>query len=220
MSTVSPARPSAPGTSGDPAVPSAAPARGTPALARVVRRETHSPRTVAMFAAVVLVILALVYVGTEIVLSLLGAAPLLVAPGPAFGWVVALPTAEPAAAVIAGGVGIAVVGAVLVVLAVAPGRLPKHELQWGERAVVVDNGVIAAALAQHLSLETGLARDKITVGVAHRSIDITLAPAAGEPLDVDRVRALADAEIARFQLARPVRTQVRVARAPEQEWDR
>ena len=43
----------------------------TPAFHRIVRRETHSPRTVAMIIAVVILILALVYVGVEIVLDLL-----------------------------------------------------------------------------------------------------------------------------------------------------
>lgn len=193
---------------------------GAPALTRVVRRETHSPRTTAMFAAVILVIAALAYAGTEIVLSLLGAPALLVAPAAAFAWLVALPSAEPAAAVIAGGVLLAVIGTILVLLAVAPGRLSKHEVTWGERAVVVDNGVIASALAQHLSTETGLAREKVAVGVAHRSIDITVTPGAGVPIDADRVRELADAEIAEFRLTRPVRTRVRVQRSPDQEMDR
>lgn len=208
------------------AAPTAAPAKAapapasSPALSRVVRRETHSPRTVAMFVAVIIVILALLYVGTEIVLSLLGLPALLVAPGAALAWLIALPSAEPAAAVIAGSIVVAVIGFLLVLLAVSPGRLSKHQLSWGERAVVVDNGVIAAALAQHLSTETGLARDAITVGVAHRSIDVTVRPGAGVPLDADRVRELAEAEVARFQLTRPVRTRVRVEQSTEQEWDR
>ena len=46
----------------------------TPAFRRIVRRETHSPRTVAMIVAVVLLILGLAYVGVEIVLHLLAAA--------------------------------------------------------------------------------------------------------------------------------------------------
>ena len=38
----------------------------TPALRRVLRRESHSPRTVAMVIAVALMILVLAYLGTEI----------------------------------------------------------------------------------------------------------------------------------------------------------
>ena len=57
----------------------------TPALRRVIRRETHSPRTVAMFVAVVLLILALAYVALEIVLSLAAQPALLVGPAAAAG---------------------------------------------------------------------------------------------------------------------------------------
>ena len=49
----------------------------TPAFRRIVRRETHSPRTVAMIIAVVILILALVYIGVEIVLHLLAQPALL-----------------------------------------------------------------------------------------------------------------------------------------------
>lgn len=68
----------------------------SPVLRRVVRRETHSPRTVAMIVAVIVVILALVYVGTEIVLSVLGQPALLLGPAAAFTGVVGLPTDVPA----------------------------------------------------------------------------------------------------------------------------
>lgn len=189
----------------------------SPALRRVVRRETHSPRTVAMFVALVLLILALVYVGVEIVLHLLSQPALLLGPAQALAWVVGLPTAQPAGVVILGGAVIAIVGLAFVVLAIAPGRLSKHQLQWGERAVVVDNGVIAAALAQHISDEIGLPRDRVEVGVAHRSVDVTVRPGAGVPLDQSRVREIADSELAEYRLTPAVKTRVRVLRPREGE---
>src|SRR5690606_24057412 len=137
-------------------------AMSTPVLRRVVRRETHSPRTVAMFVAVILLILALAYIGLEIVLSLLAQPALLLGPAAAAGWLVGLPGALPPGIIIAGGIVLALVGLVLIVLAVTPGRLSKHSLEAGSRAVVVDNGVIASALAQHLSDEVGISRDDIT----------------------------------------------------------
>jgi hypothetical protein len=189
----------------------------SPALRRVVRRETHSPRTVAMFAALIILIAALVYVGIEITLRLLSQPALLLGPAAGFAWLVGLPTAQPVGLVVFGGVVIAVLGVVFIVLALTPGRLSKHEMQWDDRAVVVDNGVIASALAQHLSDETGLARDRITVGVAHRSVDVTVRPGAGVPLDRDRVREMADAEIARYRLVPTVKTRVRVQQSAEGE---
>nr|WP_314844581.1 DUF6286 domain-containing protein [uncultured Microbacterium sp.] len=189
----------------------------TPALRRVVRRETHSPRTVAMFVAVILLILALVYIGLEIVLSLAAQPALLLGPASAAGWLVGLPTAQPAGLVIAGSIVLAVVGVVFLWLAITPGRLSKHTLEAGDRAVVVDNGVIASALAQHLSEETGIARESITVGVGHRGVDVTVRPGAGIPLEKSAVQSAAEAELQTYRLTRSVRTRVRIERQTEKE---
>lgn len=190
----------------------------SPALRRVVRRETHSPRTVAMFVAVILLILALAYIGLEIVLSLLAQPALLLGPAAAAGWLVGLPTAQPAGLVIAGSVVLAIIGLIFIWLAVTPGRLSRHTIDAGDRAVVIDNGVIASALAQHLAEETGLARDDVTVGVGHRSVDVTVRPGVGIPVDKAAVQSAAEAEIETYRLTRSVRTRVRIER-PTQEDD-
>ncbi len=184
----------------------------TPALRRVVRRETHSPRTVAMFVAVVLLLLALAYVGVEIVLSLAAQPALLVAPNAAAAWLVGLPTAVPPGLLIGGSVVLALIGAVFIVLAVTPGRLSKHTIEAGDRAVVVDNGVIASALAQHLADETGIARSDITVGVGHRGVDVTVRPGAGIPLEKAAVQAATEERLSAYRLTRSIRTRVRIER--------
>lgn len=189
----------------------------TPVLRRVVRRETHSPRTVAMFVAVVLLILALAYLGLEIVLSLAAQPALLLGPATAGAWLVGLPTAQLPALVIAGSAVLALIGVVFIWLAVAPGRLSKHTLDAGERAVVVDNGVIASALAQHLSEETGLAREAIIVGVGHRTVDVTVRPGAGIPVERNAVQSAAEAELQSYRLTRRVRTRVRIERPDHTE---
>lgn len=189
----------------------------TPVLRRVLRRETHSPRTVAMFVAVVLLILALAYIGLEIVLSLAAQPALLVGPAAAGGWLIGLPTAQPAGLVIAGGVVLALIGLAFIVLAITPGRLSRHVLDAGGRAVVVDNGVIASALAQHLAEETGLTRDSITVGVGRRTVDVTVRPGIGVPLDRSDVQAAAEAELQTYRLTSRVRTRVRIERPAEKE---
>lgn len=187
-------------------------------LRTVVRRETHSPRTVAMLVVVVLLLLALAYVAVEIILNLSGAQPLLVAPGEALAAVVAAPTALMPAAFIVGGVVLALLGLLVLILALKPGRLSRHEMQWGERAVVVDNGVIASALAQHLSNESGIARDDIVVGVAHRSVDVTVRPPVGIPVDEAQLRRIVDEETAAYKLTPAVRTHLRVERPDTKEF--
>lgn len=186
-------------------------------LRTVVRRETHSPRTVAMLVVVVLLLLALAYAAVEIILSLIGRPALLVSPGEALNAVVAAPTALMPAAFIVGGVVLAVLGLIVLVLALKPGRLSRHEMEWGERAVVVDNGVVASALAQHLSNESGIARDDIVVGVAHRSVDVTVRPPVGIPVDEAQLRRIVDDEVAAYKLTPAVRTHLRVERPDTKE---
>lgn len=189
------------------------------ALSRVLRRESHSPRTVAMFVAVILLVLALAYVGLEIVLYLASQPALLLGPGAGLSFLVGLPSGQGSGFAIAGAVVLGLIGLVFLVLAVAPGRLSKQEMQWGDRAVLVDNGVIAASLAQHISDETGIARENVVVGVGHRSIDVTVRPGAGVPLEKADVQTAADAEVDSYHLARRVTTRVRIERPKESELD-
>ena len=188
----------------------------TPALKRVVRRETHSPRSVAMIIAVTVLILALAYVGVETVLYLAGQPALLLGPVTGLGWLIGLPS-QPVALTIVGAVVLAVIGVVLIVLAVSPGRLPRQEAAHESRAVVIDNGVIAAALAQRVATETGIPRDRVRVGVSHRTADVTVEPGAGVPLTRDEVRVAADDELSGYGLARPLRVRVRINRPTERE---
>ena len=77
--------------------------------------------------------------------------------------------------------------------------------------------MIASALAQHLSEQTGLSHESITVGVGHRSVDVTVRPGAGIPLDKSAVQSAAEAELTTYRLTRSVRTRVRIERPDEKE---
>lgn len=191
----------------------------SPTLRRVVRRETHSPRTIAMIIAVVILVLGLAYVGVELVLYLAAQPALLIGPAAAWSWILGVPSAPPGGLLIAGSIVLAAIGVLLVWLAIAPGRLSKHTFADEDRAIVVDNGVIASALAQRLSEDTGLARDEILVGVAHRSIDITLRPGPDVTVGKTDVRAIAEAEISAYRLSRAVRTSVRVENRKQKDND-
>ncbi|MFZ8758936.1 DNA/RNA endonuclease G, partial [Microbacterium sp. HMH0099] len=153
-----------------------------------------------------------------IVLTLTGQNPLLIAPGPALQAAVDAPQALMPVAFILGGAVLAVISLIVLVVAVAPGRLSRHEMTRGvNRAVVVDNGVIASALAQHLSNESGIARDDIEVGVAHRSVDVTVRPPVGIPVDESELRRIVDAEIGTYELVPRVTTHLRITRPNTEE---
>lgn len=185
-------------------------------LKRVVRRETHSPRTVSTVIVLALVVVAAIYVGVEIVLHLLGVGPLLVAPGAALTWLQELPNQHQGLAV-AGGLLAAVAGLVLVWLALGAGRRPKHELGSSSYAVLVDNGVIASSVAERVRRELDLSKGAVVVGVGHRSADITVRPEPGQPVDRRHVRAEAESELAGYELSPRVKVRARVLRAADAE---
>lgn len=192
----------------------------TQVLRRVVRRETHSPRTVATFVAVVLSIIVLAYVGVEVVLQMAGQPPVLGAPADVLNGLAALPSQQPIAAVVAGAAVVALVGLVLLVLAITPGRLSKQELNGGAHAVIVDNGVVAASLAQHVSDETGIARDDVLVGVGHRTADVTVRVTPGVPLDQAELERVVSARVEAYGFVRRLKTRVRIERPRESESER
>lgn len=165
-----------------------------------------------MILASTITVLALGYVGTEIVLSLAGSPPLIASPAQAYEALLRLPAAPPAVTVPAG-VAAGVVGIALILLAVLPGRRARHQLTTGARAVVADNGVIAAAIAHLVSAGTGLPRDLVRVGISHRTADITLRPSPGEPVDTRAVEDLVTAELRAYGLAPDLRIALRVQRS-------
>ncbi len=186
-------------------------------LRRVVRRETHSPRTVATVVVLVILALAAIYVGVEIVRHLLAAGPQLAAPGAALAWLEGLPENNLSAPVIAGGVIVAIAGIVLVWLSLAPGRRPKHELAESSHAVIVDNGVVASSIAERVRRELELVPGAVVVGISHRGADVTVRPEPGRPVEKSWVQSVAEDEVASYDLSPRVTVHARVLRPTERE---
>lgn len=176
---------------------------------RVTRRELHSPRSTAAIVVAVLLVVALAWVGTEIVIALLGLPALLVAPADMFASAVNLPEA-PAGIVVAAGAVAVVLGLVLVVLGLAPGRRPRHVLETERAATVVDNEVVASALARHASLAADVDPDHTTVSVSKRVAVVDLVPTSGVPVDRADVTEAVDRELAGYGLRQKVSSRVRV----------
>lgn len=189
-----------------------------PVLTRALRRETHSPRSAATAIVAVIIMLVLAYLAVEIILDLAGQPALLVSPGALLAATADVSTFAPGA-VGAAGVVLALAGLVLVILALGPGRLAKHAMTLDDRAVSVDNGVIASSLAQRVSDELGMDRRRVEVGVGHRSVDVAVRPVLGVQIDSDEVRAIVDDELASYRLARTLSTRVRIERSSDREID-
>lgn len=148
---------------------------------RIRRRETRSPRSVAAITLAVVVMATLAWLAVEIVLAMLDLPPLLVAPAEMAAALVAV-TSVPGAMLMGAGLLIALVGAVLIALAVAPGRRGRH-LMESPRRVVVDDDVIASAIARHAASVAGVGPDQARVTVSRRRVDVHLTPTSGFPID-------------------------------------
>lgn len=177
---------------------------------RITRRETHSPRSLLAITLAVVIIVVFLWIGTEIVIAELGAPALLVNPDDALASAVALAEA-PAAIVAAAGIGIALVGLLLVIAALAPGRRARHVLSADRAAVVVDNEVIASALARHTAYAGNVDPDNVTVSVSHTRAVIDLLPTSGVPVDRAVVTEVVDEQLESYGLRPRVSARVRIA---------
>ncbi|PPG01480.1 hypothetical protein C5E06_16010 [Pseudoclavibacter sp. RFBI5] len=177
---------------------------------RVARRETHSPRSALAIVLAVLLIIVAAWVGTEIVLALLALPALLVAPVDMFTSTLSV-LEQPAQYVGVAGVVVAILGLVLLIAGLAPGRRARHALRSSRTATVADDAVIASALARHAARAGHVSPDNVTVSVSHRRADVHLVPASGVPVDAASIEAAVTRQLEQYELTPRVTAKVRVA---------
>lgn len=178
---------------------------------RIIRRETHSSRAGLAITLSVVLILALAYVGAEAVLALLGLAPLLADPATAWSAVLGLPSSADAALLVAAGVVAAIIGVLLLIAALSPGRRLDHVTASDRAAVVIDNRAIASALARRAAHAADLDPDQVVVSVGRTVAEVRVQPSSGWPLDRSVIDAAVAAEIDRLELSPPLRHRLIVA---------
>jgi len=179
---------------------------------RIVRRETHSPRSTPAIALAVAGILVAGWVGTESVLRFAGRPALLVDPADAVASAIALPESVDTAVLVASAAVVALIGLALVLVAVLPGRRANHVGRTGRTALVVDNRAIASALARTAARAAGVGADQVVVSVARRVTEVRVSRSSGWPVDESSVTAAVTAELARLDLAPSISPRVIVER--------
>lgn len=177
---------------------------------RVLRRETHSPRSGLAITVALLVIVGCGYLAAEIVLQLLGQSPLLIAPTDAVR-AAASPADDLLGIIVPIGIGGVVLGLLLVLAALLPGHRSRHSLSAERLAVVIDDEVIASALARSAATAAGLALDAVRVTVGRRRADIGLTPTSGVQVDAARVAGAAAAALGHIDPRPSIRPMLRVA---------
>ena len=204
-----------------PPAPVTAPSAGSPAAAgtgvegmdQILRRETHSSRAMASIIAAVLVIALCVYALLETAVRAVGQPPWLVDPQTAAQQVVSLPSGVPPLL-------LGVVGAVLVMAglffflnAVLPGRRARHVLLDRRAAVVVDDEVIASALARRARLAANVSPEQVMVTVSRQQVEVNVRPTSGVPLSRNAVLTAVQDELQEMGLTPAPEARINVASA-------
>jgi hypothetical protein len=182
----------------------------TTSLERRIQRRSI-PRSRSGAVAVALVVLALVaaWIGTESVLRAVGSAPLLADPQ-----TVVDAALKPDGAFVAISEAIAVVlvvlGVVLIVLALKPGRQPRSAVPHDRGAVVIDTAILASTAANAAALAAGLPEDHAKASARGRSSEVRLVPLSGIPVDQAAVRSAVEERLGRLDTRFGKRVTVRV----------
>lgn len=168
---------------------------------RLLRRETHSPRTgaaVAVAVAAILIAAGVCAGGAALAIGSLRTTAttvddlLDVVDGPA------------GAAIAAGAVVVALAGLWLIALAVLPGRRARHGRASDRAAIVVDDGALADAVADAVALRSGIPRGRVRASVGRRTAVVRITPTTGVDLPRDAARdAAAEAADAAGFAVRP-----------------
>ncbi len=180
--------------------------------ARALRRELHSSRAVPSVITGILVAAACILLFLEAVLKAVGDPPFLIdldAVATALG---RLPDLLPASVLVPAGLLVFVVGLVLVLAAVLPGRRARYAVPNARAAVVVDSEILAATLARRARLAAGVGPEQVLVTVGRRLVEVAVRPTSGIPVDAETVRRAVEEDL-RGTIAEPFPT-VKVSIAP------
>lgn len=171
-------------------------------MRRVVHRETHSPRAALSVVAAVLVMAVAGYGLLESAVHAIGQPAWLIEPQLAAERIVALPAGFPPLLLGAGGAVIAMVGLFFLLNAVLPGRRARHVLSGGgfSTAVVVDDEVIASALARRATLAANVTPEQVMVVVSQRQVTVNVRPTSGVPVTEQAVLAAVEDELREMEL--------------------
>lgn len=179
----------------------------------ILKRETHSSRAVASILAAVLVIALCVYALLETAVRAVGQPPWLVDPETAAEQVVALPNGVPPLLLGVIGAVLLMAGLFFFLNAVLPGRRARHLLQDRRTAVVVDDEVIASALARRARVAANVSQEQVMVTVSRRQVQVNVRPTSGVPLSPDSVIAAVQDELRDMMLSPTPEVRINVAPA-------
>jgi hypothetical protein len=186
---------------------------GPTGMERILAREMRSSRAVPAIIAAILVFVLCGYALLETAVRAIGQPPWLAAPEAAAEQVVALPGGVPPLLLGALGALVGMVGLFFFLNAVLPGRRARHLLQDRRAAVVVDDEVIASALARRARLAANVAQEQVMVTVSKSHVLVNVRPTSGVPLLAETVQAAVQEELGEMAPMPTLDVQVNLATA-------
>ncbi|MFJ5862317.1 DUF6286 domain-containing protein [Pseudarthrobacter sp. NPDC092439] len=182
-------------------------------MGRIIHRETRSSRAVAATAAALLVLVVAGYGLLEAGVHAIGQPAWLVDPRVAGDRLVRLPAGVPVGLLAALGAVLAMLGLLFFLTGILPGRRARHVLRGAGSgpAVVVDDEVIASALARRARLAANVTPDQVMVVVSQRQVLVNVRPTSGVPVDQEAVLAAVQDELDQMGLEPAPAARINVA---------
>lgn len=193
-----------------PDAPGGRPVSAGHGLDSAVRRETSSSRAYVAGLVALAVTVVCAYGLLESTLQALGLPAWLVDPESAARAVAGLPAGVNRGLLGLSGAVLAMAGLFLVVVAVRPGRRGRRALPGDRIAVVVDDEVLASALARRARAAAVVRPEQVNVVMSDHEAIVNVRPTSGIPVRAEDVLAAAEDELARLRPAPYPQLRVRV----------
>ncbi|MBT1666359.1 DUF6286 domain-containing protein [Curtobacterium flaccumfaciens] len=155
---------------------------------RIRRRSVHRSRSTAVAVALVVLALVAAWIGTEAVLSAIGRPPLVADPQTVVDTALRPDAAFVTIVEVIASV-LVVLGVVLVVLALKPGRQHRSVVEHERGAVVIDARIVASTAANAAGMAAGVPEGNASATARGRSTEVRIVPVTGVPVDEASVRA-------------------------------
>jgi hypothetical protein len=168
-------------------------------LDRAVRRETSSSRANAVGLVALAVTALCAYLLLETTLQALGQREWLINPEDAARAVANLPEGTNRGLLGLLGAVVAMAGLAFVIVAARPGRRGRRELPGERIAVVVDDEVLASALARWARAAAVVRPEQVTVVVSVGEAVVNVRPTSGIPVRAEDVLAAVEDELGRLR---------------------
>lgn len=154
---------------------------------RLRRRSVHRSRSTAVAITLIVTALVAAWIGVEAVLKAIGQRPLLADPQTIVDAALKPDAAFTTIAEVIAAV-LVIVGIILIVLAVGPGRQPRSVVDHDRGAVVIDTRILASTAANAAALAAGVPESNTSASARGHRTEVRVVPLSGIPVDTHVVQ--------------------------------